>query len=162
MGIPGEWAHNLKVTGSNPVPATKSRRVTNRLQAALRGGFCVSKTRGSTVEARRREVLRGDAQPKTTLSAHSRRSGTELGPSGAAPDQPFIVVAAAARGHLTGLGLAGKPTTFPKGARRVATNMDRNDHSFLQSLAQNVAAEEQEGSPDYECGTLSPVTLRCQ
>ena len=68
------------------------------------------------MEASGREVLRGDAQPKTTLSAHSRRSGTELGPSGAAPDQPFIVVAAAARGHLTGLGLAGKPTTFPKGA----------------------------------------------
>ena len=86
------------------------------------------------MEARRREVLRGDAQPKTTLSAHSRRSGTELGPSGAAPDQPFIVVAAAARGHLTGLGLAGKPTTFPKGARRVATNMDMNDHFFCNLL----------------------------
>ena len=50
-------AHNLKVTGSNPVPATKFLRVIKRLSAALRGGLRVSKTRGSTVEARGREVL---------------------------------------------------------------------------------------------------------
>ena len=62
-------AHNLKVTGSNPVPATKKLRVIKRLHAALRGGVCVCKTRGSTVEARGREVLRADAQPKTTHSA---------------------------------------------------------------------------------------------
>ena len=52
------WAHNLKVTGSNPVPATKKSRVVKRLCAALRGGVCVCATRGSTVEARGREDLR--------------------------------------------------------------------------------------------------------
>ncbi len=51
-------AHNLKVTGSNPVPATKTYRVIKRLNAALRGGVRISTTRGSTVEARESEVLR--------------------------------------------------------------------------------------------------------
>ena len=50
-------AHNLKVVGSNPTPATNFIPVYKRLDAALRGGFCVSNTRGSTVEARGREVL---------------------------------------------------------------------------------------------------------
>ena len=50
-------AHNLKVVGSNPTPATKSIRVIKRLCAALRGGVCVSAARGSTVEARGAEVL---------------------------------------------------------------------------------------------------------
>lgn len=50
-------AHNLKVRGSNPLPATKIYRVVKRLRAALRGGVCVSTTRGSTVEARGNEVL---------------------------------------------------------------------------------------------------------
>ena len=54
------WAHNLKVTGSNPVPATKKSRLIKRVHAALRGGVCVCKTRGSTVEARGCEVLRAD------------------------------------------------------------------------------------------------------
>src|SRR6056297_2305002 len=51
-------AHNLKVVGSNPTPATNILRVFKRLSAALRGGVCVSNTRGSTVEARGAEVLR--------------------------------------------------------------------------------------------------------
>jgi len=38
-------------------PATKIPRVIKRLGAALRGGVCVSSTRGSTVEARGAEVL---------------------------------------------------------------------------------------------------------
>ena len=50
-------AHNLKVVGSNPTPATNFLRVIKRLSAALRGGVCVSNIRGSTVEARGREVL---------------------------------------------------------------------------------------------------------
>ena len=57
--------HNLKVTGSNPVPATSFIHVTKRLRAALWGGFCVSKTRGSTVEAREKEIVRATAQQKT-------------------------------------------------------------------------------------------------
>ena len=65
-------AHNLKVAGSNPAPATKIPRGIKGLSAALRGGVCVSNTRGSTVEAREREVLRDDAQPET---AHSALSG---------------------------------------------------------------------------------------
>ena len=51
-------AHNLKAAGSNPAPATKILRVFKRLNAALRGGVCVSSTCGSTVEARGAEVLR--------------------------------------------------------------------------------------------------------
>jgi hypothetical protein len=76
-----DTAHNLKVTGSNPVPATNFLRATKRLHAALRGGLRVSKTRGSTVEASGREVLRGDAKPKTTLSAESGHllNGTKTG-----------------------------------------------------------------------------------
>src|SRR5215213_4689038 len=35
-------AHNLKVTGSNPVPATKRPRMSRIRSAALRGGFLVS------------------------------------------------------------------------------------------------------------------------
>ena len=50
--------HNLKVVGSNPTPATKKYRVVKRLSAALRGGVCVSSSRGSTVEARGDEVFR--------------------------------------------------------------------------------------------------------
>ena len=34
-------AHNLKVTGSNPVPATKKLKYIKCLCAALRGGVCV-------------------------------------------------------------------------------------------------------------------------
>jgi hypothetical protein len=37
-------AHNLKVVGSNPTPATKSLRDIRCLDAALRGGVCVSTT----------------------------------------------------------------------------------------------------------------------
>ena len=54
--------HNLKAAGSNPAPATKILRVIKRLSAALRGGVCVCKTRGSTVEARGREVLGKNAK----------------------------------------------------------------------------------------------------
>ena len=66
--------HNLKVTGSNPVPATKIFFVIKCLRAALRGGVCVSNTRGSTVEARGRARLQKNAQcewrldlPKSSL-----------------------------------------------------------------------------------------------
>jgi hypothetical protein len=55
-------SHNLKVVGSNPTPATKIHRVIKRLRAALRGGVCVSSARGSTVEARRTEVLHATAK----------------------------------------------------------------------------------------------------
>jgi len=53
-----DTTHNLKVVGSNPTPATRFIRVIKRLCAALRGGVCVSSTRGSTVEARGREKAR--------------------------------------------------------------------------------------------------------
>ena len=49
--------HNLKVVGSNPTPATRLLHDIKRLSAALRGGVCVSNTRGSTVEARGAEIL---------------------------------------------------------------------------------------------------------
>lgn len=42
----------------NPAPATKKSRFVKRLRAALGGDVCVCNTRGSTVEARGREVLR--------------------------------------------------------------------------------------------------------
>ena len=60
-----EAFHNLKVTGSYPASATTFISVTKRLHAALRGGFCVSRTRGSTVEAREKEIVRPTAQQKT-------------------------------------------------------------------------------------------------
>ena len=60
---PFDTTHNLKVVGSNPTPATKKLHVIKRLNAVLRGGVCVSNTRGSTVEARGREFLRADARP---------------------------------------------------------------------------------------------------
>ena len=56
-----DTAHNLKVTGSNPVPATKYTTPYSSLRASLTGGFLRSTTRGSTVEARGREVLRNQA-----------------------------------------------------------------------------------------------------
>ena len=34
-------AHNLKVTGSNPVPATKKPLYNKDLQSAFRGAFCI-------------------------------------------------------------------------------------------------------------------------
>ena len=57
-------AHNLKVTGSNPVPATKNTNDIRYLQSAPRGGVCVSKIRGSTVESRGREVLGNNSKIK--------------------------------------------------------------------------------------------------
>jgi len=51
-------AHNLKVAGSNPAPATKSPRIIKCLRVALRGGACVCAYRGSTVEARGGGILR--------------------------------------------------------------------------------------------------------
>ena len=57
-----DTTHNLKVTGSNPVPATKKQSVIKRLRAALRGGVCVCAHRGSTVEARGHEVLQNKAK----------------------------------------------------------------------------------------------------
>ena len=48
----------MKAAGSNPAPATRFSRVIKRLRAALRGAFCCSEIRGSTVEARGREILR--------------------------------------------------------------------------------------------------------
>jgi hypothetical protein len=57
-----DTTHNLKVTGSNPVPATKKSRHIKRLRASLTGGFLRSSTRGSTVEARGGAMLRMYAQ----------------------------------------------------------------------------------------------------
>ena len=51
-------AHNLKVVGSNPTPATKIPKCFSDLRGARKGAFCVSSTPGSTVEARGREILR--------------------------------------------------------------------------------------------------------
>ena len=50
-------AHNLKVVGSNPTPATKLQRVISYLQSALRGVFCVGISPGSTAEARGCAIL---------------------------------------------------------------------------------------------------------
>ena len=81
----GIQAHNLKVTGSNPVPATKISRVFKRLSAALRGGVCVCSIRGSTVEARGREAPRATA--KTAFAPrHPRVART--GTSGAGRSRP--------------------------------------------------------------------------
>ena len=71
----GEAAHNLKVTGSNPVPATKLQRVIKRLNAAPKGGVCACNIRGSTVEARGREVLRAD--PRLTLGDSIEQNARE-------------------------------------------------------------------------------------
>ena len=65
-------AHNLKVVGSNPTPATKILRVIRCLNAALRGGVCVCANRGSTVEARGCEVLRADARPVAAADHRGR------------------------------------------------------------------------------------------
>ena len=53
--------HNLKVAGSNPAPATKKLRKIKILRAALRGGVCACAHRGSTVEARGREIMRNQS-----------------------------------------------------------------------------------------------------
>jgi len=54
--------HNLKVTGSNPVPATTKSGVISYLQSAPRGAFCVAKSPGSTAEAKGCVKLRGWAR----------------------------------------------------------------------------------------------------
>ena len=59
--MPLRAAHNLKVVGSNPTPATRISSLIKRLNAALRGGVCVCAHRGSTVEARGKEALRNQA-----------------------------------------------------------------------------------------------------
>jgi hypothetical protein len=68
-------AHNLKVTGSNPVPATKSLQYIKTLRPAKTRGFCMSKTRGSTVEARGGEVLHITAKLSFAEIAASCASG---------------------------------------------------------------------------------------
>jgi hypothetical protein len=62
-------AHNLKVVGSNPTPATKLQRVISYLQSALRGVFCVAKSPGSTAEARGRAGLRNNAKSQRQISS---------------------------------------------------------------------------------------------
>ena len=52
-------AHNLKVVGSNPTPATKFLCAIKCLYAALRGGVYVSEARGSTVEGFVAQRLKG-------------------------------------------------------------------------------------------------------
>ena len=52
-------AHNLKVVGSNPTPATKLTPVTQCVAGFLILGPIICRSRGSTVEARGRVVLRG-------------------------------------------------------------------------------------------------------
>ena len=76
-------AHNLKVTGSNPVPATKISLVISYLQDSPRGAFCVAKSPGSTAEAKGREVLCNKAKIK------SRKRAAPLGPP--APDRPLAL-----------------------------------------------------------------------
>lgn len=49
-------AHNLKVTGSNPVPATKIPLYYNTIRPATKRGFLLRPSRGSTVEAHEREL----------------------------------------------------------------------------------------------------------
>lgn len=49
-------------------PATKFYRFIKRLNAALRGGVCVSTTRGSTVEARGAELLHITAKTRKALA----------------------------------------------------------------------------------------------
>ena len=89
-------AHNLKVVGSNPIPATKSLHHIKRFSAALRGGVCVCSTRGSTVEARGAEVFRRrDADQLLPLVRWSDRgwltlradkaSGVQVSPGRSAP-----------------------------------------------------------------------------
>ena len=51
-------AHNLKVTGSNPVPATRKARQLKRLAGFWLPGPGFQKIHGSTVEARRRVIVR--------------------------------------------------------------------------------------------------------
>jgi len=63
--------HNLKVTGSNPVPATKKYKDINYLQSAPRGAICVAKSPGSTAEARGCEILGNNV--KTGISSQDRR-----------------------------------------------------------------------------------------
>ena len=70
-------AHNLKVVGSNPTPATKIIRVSKRLRAALRGGVCVCAHRESTVEARGKEVLRAQAHRGKRRAAFSLLKGRD-------------------------------------------------------------------------------------
>ena len=62
-------AHNLKVVGSNPTPATKLQRVISYLQSALRGVFCVGISPGSTAEARGRAGLRNNAKSQRQISS---------------------------------------------------------------------------------------------
>ena len=88
-------AHNLKVVGSNPTPATKLSRVIKRLNAALRGGVCVSSHRGSTVEARGNEVPRVTAKiafaPLQPCVARTGTSGAGRSrPLAAGRDQRFL------------------------------------------------------------------------
>ena len=52
-------AHNLKVTGSNPVPATKIPIHINMLKAALRAVFCVPNSR-STIGQQNGESCDGE------------------------------------------------------------------------------------------------------
>ena len=68
-------AHNLKVTGSNPVPATKLSKHTRDLRPASSGAFACALFRGSTVEARGSEKLRTRARP---LSSADRRRGDPI------------------------------------------------------------------------------------
>ena len=84
-------AHNLKVVGSNPTPATKFPNVIKRLSAALRGGVCVSATRGSTVEARGAEVLHVGAKTSSVrLYASSTLSRTSWSVGGRDRHRPPV------------------------------------------------------------------------
>jgi len=98
-----DTAHNLKVTGSNPVPATKKLHHIKRLKASLTGGFLRSNTRGSTVEARGDEVFRRrDADKLLPLVRWSDRrwltlradkaSGVQIPPRSIRPRSPSAPV----------------------------------------------------------------------
>ena len=74
-------AHNLKVTGSNPVPATRIARQLRRLAGFLLTEPSFQKSTGSTVEARGRVVLRGSRQPPRHCHCRAVCSAGRIGRS---------------------------------------------------------------------------------
>ena len=59
-----DTTHNLKVVGSNPTPATSFIQRSQDVTSRPPGGVLLCATRGSTVEARRKETPRNQAHQK--------------------------------------------------------------------------------------------------
>jgi hypothetical protein len=79
MFRPFRWvvAHNLKVVGSNPTPATKKPRLNSRLEAALTGGFLrsnISEALRKQEGARDCEFMRNDNRRTRTKTGVGRRA----------------------------------------------------------------------------------------